>query len=174
MEIEIVVTKLTDEYLLKRACQFTTGGLDSSRVTFDKMYRCEHSPIRTQMFLIEMYNIPTFVSVHLVRHKIGVEHFVKSNRDDRGGNGTEDRYTPVNHMMFCNAQALINMSRKRLCLKAHAETQVIMLKIKQGVDLCDSYLAKYMVKECEYRNGCYELKSCGYWGEKQNGILDNL
>lgn len=166
MKTEIVVIKIMGGWLLKLACEFTTGGLDSSKVNFDKMYGCEHSPIRTQMFIVEMYNIPTFVSVHLVRHKIGVEHFVKSNRDDRGGNGEENRYTPINHLMFINAQALINISRKRLCFKAHRETQAVMLKIKQGVELCDPDLAKYMVKECEYRKGCHELKSCGYWEKK--------
>ena len=173
METEIRVFEATDTSWLQQACKFTTGGLDASNVTLDKMYKCEHSPIRTRMFSIEMYNIPTFVSVHLVRHKIGVEHFVKSNRDDRGGNGEENRYTPANHLMFINAQALINISRKRLCLKAHRETQAVMLKIKQGVELCDPDLAKYMVKECEYRNGCHELKSCGYW-EKKNGVINNL
>ena len=42
-----------------------------------KMLKAEHSPIRTLMFTIRL-TIPYFVSTHLVRHKIGVEHYVQS------------------------------------------------------------------------------------------------
>ena len=76
--MRIEVDKVTTESLMKRACRMTIRG--ESNVSLEKMYRCEHSPIRTQLFWIEMYDIPTFVSVHLVRHKYGVEHFVCSNR----------------------------------------------------------------------------------------------
>ena len=34
-------------------------------------------------------------------------------RDDRGGSGTEDRYTLVNHRIFCNAEAVMNMANKQ-------------------------------------------------------------
>ena len=81
--MRITVTKLTDKSLVDRACSFTAGSSVEVKSLY-KMYKSEHSPIRTQMFWIEMEDIPTFVSVHLVRHKIGVEHFVKSNRLDRG------------------------------------------------------------------------------------------
>jgi len=135
-------------------------------MTLEKIYRCEHSPIRTQLFWIEMFGIPTFVSVHLVRHKIGVEHFVRSHRDDRGGNGTEDRNTPVDHAMLINAQALLNMARKRLCLKAHAQTWVVMQNIRSAVSGVDLSLALMMRRDCIYRNGCHEIKPCG-WFEKR-------
>lgn len=159
--MQIKVTKLTDETILRAACEATMRG-QQSKVSLDKMYRCEHSPIRTQLFWIEMKDIYTFVSVHLVRHKTGVEHFVMSNREDRGGTGKEDRYTPINHSMFINAQALIQMSRKRLCGAAHQEAQNVMQAIKDEIEKVDPDLARYMVRECEYRNGiCPELKCCG-------------
>ena len=47
--------------------------------------KAEHSPIRTLMFTIRL-TIPYFVSVHLVRHKIGIEHYVQSQRNDRQTN----------------------------------------------------------------------------------------
>lgn len=31
----------------------------------NKMYKCEHSPIRQQMYLVEMEGIPTFIATHL-------------------------------------------------------------------------------------------------------------
>jgi hypothetical protein len=158
--MRVDVQKITDESLMRRACAFTINA--ESKMTLPRIYRCEHSPMRTQMFVVEMYNIPTFVSVHFVRHKHGVEHFVKSNRDDRNG-VMADRLTPVNHMMFLNAQALVNMARKRLCLQAHTDTVQVMMMVKDGVRQVDSALAEVMVPECIYRNGCHELRPCGFF-----------
>jgi hypothetical protein len=160
--MEISIKKYTDEALMRRACEMTMHG-ETSNMTLEKIYKCEHSPIRTQMFWIEMLGIPSFASTHFVRHKIGVEHFVSTNREDRGGNGEANRWTPVNHGMLINAQALINMARKRLCYKAHHEVRKIMEEIFKSMCLLDVDLANHMVPECEYRNGCHELRPCGYF-----------
>ena len=157
--MKINVEKLTDVSLVRRACEFTSR--KPSKITLDKIYQCEHSPLRTQMFWIEMRDIPTFVSVHLVRHKFGVEHFVESNRDDtKKDSGIVDRNTLVNHAMLINAQALINMARKRLCSKTHTSTLLVMAYICSEVQIVDKDLAEYLVPECVYRGGCNELKSC--------------
>ena len=159
--MRVTAIKLTDIALARKACSATLGG-GKSGISLDALYRCEHSPIRTQIFWVEMSDIPSFVSVHFVRHKIGVEHFVQSMRDDMRGEGTEDRYTPVHHAMLANAHALINMARKRLCYKAHRETVSAMEAVKAAVDGCDPELAKYMTPECVYRGGiCHELRPCG-------------
>ncbi|MBV5310806.1 hypothetical protein [Chromatium okenii] len=159
--MQITATKLTDIELLRRACDMTRHeGQSASTVSLAAMYRCEHSPIRTQLFWIEMSRIPTFVSVHLVRHSIGVTHYVESNRDDKGGKDT-GRNMPVNHAMLINAQALMAMARKRLCSNAHVDTMRVMGRIKVAVADVDPDLAKAMVPDCVYRGGCHELKSCG-------------
>lgn len=163
--MNITVTKITDKALLDLACSYTANKKVSVK-NMKAFYLSEHSPIRTQLFLIEMKDIPTFVSVHLVRHNIGVLHFVKSNRTDRGGDSNADRNTPVNHMMIANAQALINMARKRLCSKASTETQEIMETIARKVYEVDVDLALCMLPECEYRGGCTEMSSCGYMARK--------
>ena len=100
--------KLTGTDLMRWACGLTID--KESTIDLYEIYKNEHSPIRTQLFKVEMLDIPTFVSVHFVRHTQGVTHFVKSNRKDRGGKDDVDRWTPVNHGMLCNAQALINMA----------------------------------------------------------------
>jgi hypothetical protein len=166
IEIEINAEKLTDVLLVQKACGFTINA--ESKMTLAKIYQCEHSPMRTQLFWIEMHGIPSFVSTHLVRHKIGVEHYVQSLRDDRGGTGTEGRATPVNHAMLANAQALVNMGRKRLCYKAHTETYLVMFQIKNEIAKLDKALSDLMVPECVYRNGCHEVKSCGYYDKVRN------
>jgi hypothetical protein len=108
-----------------------------------------------------MHGIPSFVSTHLVRHKIGIEHYVESFRDDRGGTGNENRLTPVNHGMLLNAQALIQISRKRLCYKSHSKTIAVWTKVRNEIAIIDQDLAMAMVPECVYRNGlCPELLEC--------------
>ena len=164
--MKITAEKLTYHDLMRKACSFTLGGRISN-VSAEALYRSEHSPIRTQIFWIEMEDIPTFVSVHLVRHKAGCEHFVKSNRDDRGGDGSETRNTPVMHAMLINAQGLINISRKRLCRKAHAKTVEVWQAVKEAVKYVDPDLWKYMVPECEYRNGCHEIAPCGLYQDRR-------
>lgn len=156
--MKITAKKLTDESLMQRACEFTIN--KKSNMTLEKIYKCEHSPMRTQLFWIEMEGIPSFVSVHLVRHKIGVEHFVQSMRDDRGGDGTENRETPVNHAMLINAEALVTMARKRLCNKAHEQTVKVMFAIREAIGSVDVDLTERMIPNCMYRGECFELVPC--------------
>lgn len=158
--MKVIAHKLTDEKLMQAACSATMRGRES-KMTLDRIYSCMHSPIRCVLFWVEMFEIKTFVSVHLVRHSQGISHFVGSNREDRRG-VKADRDTLINHSFLANAEALINMSRKRLCGQASKETQETMQAIKDAVALVDPYLPKYMIRECEFRNGkCPELKCCG-------------
>lgn len=159
--MNVQVTKLSDFNLAEKACSFTAGSSVNIK-SMHKMYKSEHSPIRTQLFWIEMLDIPTFVSVHLVRHKVGVEHFVKSNRVDRGGDQNAAREAPIKHGMLINAQALINIARKRLCSTASIETRQLMEIIKDKITEVDKDLAACLIPECEYRGGfCWEFKCCG-------------
>jgi len=160
--MKITVREISDLGLVQRACEMTMHG-QKSRVSLAKMYLAEHSPIRCRMFWVEMQGIPSFVSVHLVRHKHGVEHFVQSMRDDlylKGQGHTVDRNTPVNHGMLINAQALIQMSRKRLCFKSHARTVAIWTKLRKAIRDIDADLADFMVPECVTRGYCPEMTQC--------------
>ena len=116
MEPNVICKKITGKTLLERACSYTVGGMVSVR-NMQKFYKSEHSPIRTQIFCIELLSIPSFVSTHLVRHHVGVMHFVQSMREDRGATEVANRQTPVHHMMVANAQGLLDMAKKRLCTK---------------------------------------------------------
>lgn len=160
--MEIKIEKQTDEKILRRACDMTRKpGMVPSKMTLEKIYHCEHSPARTQKFWIEFLGIETFVSVHFVRHKFGVEHFVESNRDDRGGTGKEDRYTPVNHGMDINAQAILAMSHKRLCYASHQRTVSAWMKLKKAMRRVDPALSNAMVPACVQYGYCPEMKECG-------------
>ena len=160
--MKATLKKLTGISLMREVCETIMKGRYKSRVTMGEMARLEHSPLRTQTYLLKMENLNTFVSVHLVRHKHGVEHFVGSNRDDRGGGDfVADRNTPIPHDCVLNAQALINMATKRLCYKSHTATVAAMQRIKNAVAEVDPELEPYLVPDCVRRNGlCPETRIC--------------
>lgn len=129
-----------------------------------KMLIAEHSPIRTGRMIIEIYDIPSFVINHLVRHNIGFTPFVSTLRSDRVTYDTiPDRNTPNKLRFDCNFQALINISRKRLCNCASKETREAWQEVKNKVAECEPELASCMVRECVYRGFCPEMFSCGYY-----------
>ena len=130
-----------------------------------KLIMSEHSPIRRMKFYWRWKDLPYFVSTHMVRHKIGIEHFVSTQRSDRTGIDRNNlpQSNPVNHACEADAQALINISRKRLCNCASKETREAWQLVKDEVAKVEPELASCMVRECVYRNGlCPEMFSCGY------------
>ena len=106
------------------------------------------------------------VVVKLVRHWLGFIPFVHSQREDRRQLDCSRDELPqgsLNDMDFsANAQALINISRKRLCGQASKETRETWKKVKVGIAEKDPVMASKMVPECIYRGFCPELTCCGY------------
>lgn len=128
------------------------------------MLLAEHSPIRRIKFYWRWYGLRYWVSTHFVRHKFGIEHFVSTQRSDRTG-VSRDKLSQgnlVNHACEADAQALINISRKRLCSGASPETREAWKDLKIKVAEVEPELAECMVRECIYRGFCPEIKSCGY------------
>lgn len=125
----------------------------------------EHSPIRRMKFYWRWKNLKSWISVHFVRHKFGIEHWVSTQRTDRTGVNRDEALQSalVNHACEANAQALINMSRKRLCNCASKETREAWQEVKNKVAKCEPEVASCMVRECVYRNGlCPEMFPCGF------------
>lgn len=124
----------------------------------------EHSPIRKIRFSWKWKDLKSWVSVHFVRHKHGIEHWVTTQRTDRTGvdRDLSPQNAPVSHECEANAQALIFISRHRLCGQASPETRAAWQEVKAVVQEVDPVLASVMVPECIYRGFCPEFKSCGY------------
>ena len=134
-----------------------------------KMLLCEHSPIREITVTAEWEDIPYWVAMHLVRHHQGCQPYVLSQRDDRqiGGQTHEIRKdkpqdAPVRLRFTFNQQAIINISRKRLCGQASEETQEAWIKFINALRKREPELVSVCVPDCVYRGWCYEYKSCGY------------
>jgi hypothetical protein len=149
----------------------TTVGKDSANkeppsIWKKKILLAEHSPIRLLIINWKWSGIKYWVSVHFVRHKIGIEHFVKTQRSDRTGlshsRGDLTQDSEVDHECTANAQSIINISRKRLCSAASKETreawQLFLEKLREK----EPELVSVCVRECTYRGFCPELMCCGY------------
>lgn len=134
-----------------------------------KILTARHSPIRELRFLFYLEDLPSWISVHLVRH-VHAQPYVKSQRNDRQKIETPDydrtkapQDTPVNMYWSVNAEELMTIANKRLCSLASRETRAV---IKQ---ICDIVCSKYpefkpvLVPNCvAHGNKCYEMKCCGF------------
>lgn len=130
-----------------------------------KMLLAEHSPIRLIQYDWTWLSIKQWVTTHLVRHHIGVEKFVRTQRTDRTGVDRDElKQSSLNDMdMTANAQALINISRKRLCNCASLETRQAWKLVVEKIKEVDPIMAEKMVPECIYRGFCPEfIGNCGY------------
>lgn len=129
-----------------------------------KLIMSEHSPIRRLKFYWRWKDIKYWVSVHLVRHKFGIEHWVNTQRTDRTGIDRNElpQGALVNHAAEADAQTMINISRKRLCNCASKETKEAWQAVKNEVAKVEPELASCMVRECVYRGFCPEMFPCGY------------
>lgn len=168
MKAELI--NYTDNWQAVKDAAMNTIGKDAGKYPSSdwkrKMLLAEHSPIRLLTFTVRLTDIPYWVSVHLTRHKIGVEHFVSTQRTDR--TGTDRNGLPqgalVSHTMRINAQALINISRKRLCMQASPETRVAWRMVVDAIGEREPEIKSVCVRECVYRGFCPEMKGCGYCG----------
>lgn len=153
-----------------------------------KILLAEHSPIRLLEYDFTIEGVRQWVTVHLSRHHEGCEKFVHSQRQDINNKITETTKRVIellssislvkedwrerdylfqgceNDMdMTCNAQAFINISRKRLCSCASPETRSVWKLVIDMLREVDPILAEKCVKECVYRNFCPETnRCCGY------------
>ena len=118
-----------------------------------KILRAEHSPIRSLIFCFKITNLKSWVATHFARHHVGVEKWIRTQRSDRTGINRDElpQGNEVEMDYEANAQALINISRKRLCNQASPETRQVMQQMKEEVSKRDKFVAEVMVRECVYR-----------------------
>lgn len=154
-----------------------------------KILLAEHSPIRLLEYDFTIEDIRQWVTVHLVRHHVGCEKFVHTQRQDinpdievitkrlmeiikeegleREGWRERDylQQGESNDMdMTCNAQSFMSISRKRLCYGcASPETRQAWQVVINALKEVDPILAEKCVPECVYRGFCPENdRCCGY------------
>ena len=170
MKVEILRHPTEEDW---RRCKFLATSTISKRdwsgnVTDEwkrAILKAEHSPIRTLMFTVRI-EVPYWVSVHFVRHKYGVEHYVSSQRNDRQSDYDRTKApqdVTVTHIMDINAQELMQMARMRLCGMASLQTQMAMADICDAVLETNPEFQEFLVPKCVAHGGCNEFRSCGFY-----------
>ncbi len=170
MDIKTKIQKVDCDWLdTKNECRNTVNkeatDVDATPAFKKKLLISEHSPIRLLLLKWRWEGIYSWVSVHFARHWLGWDKWVSTQRSDRTGvdRNSQPQDTPVNMDVRANAQALINVSRFRLCYQASPETRGCMEDLKVEISKTQPEIADVMVPNCVYRCGCPEFKCCGYW-----------
>ena len=167
MKVEII--NYSDQWQAVKDAAMNTIGIESGKYPTGKWKRkmllAEHSPIRLIELTVRISDVPYWVVMHLVRHKIGIEHFVSTQRTDRTGENRNEKPQSalVDYTFRANAQALIAISRKRLCAQAAPETRRVWKAVIDAVREVEPEIAEICVPDCVYRGRCFELKCCGYY-----------
>lgn len=164
--------RITDFYVnwkkIKSACMTTiskeAGENEPSQKWKKKLLLCEHSPIRRSMISWKWDEIPYCISTHFARHHEGCEKFVGTSRADRTEIKDRSQRTQMDTVpmeMDANIQALINISRKRLCASADPLTRKHWQSVLEAVKEYDENIYWACVPECIRCGGCPEYTSCG-------------
>lgn len=129
-----------------------------------RILKARHSPIRRLFFSFFIESVPSWVSVHLCRH-IHAQPYVKSQRNDRQAEYDRNaarQDAPISMIWDMNAEELLTIANKRLCMQASEETREVVQA------MCDLVTAKcpefrtLLVPMCEYHGGeCHEMRPCG-------------
>ena len=165
---KIIINKVTSWTDVLNASRFTQRkepiNKEPSLKFKKKIIKAEHSPLRCLMFNIDFYDIPYYVSVHLVRH-VHAQPFVSTSRPDIDGHQPPREYQKktdlVNMRLFLNAQEIINISKVRLCTRAEKETRIIWFEVINQLRKIEPELANACRPQCFYRGFCPEFESCG-------------
>lgn len=155
-----------DWYGVKLRALVTMGKNVTTAPTDDwkkKMLRARHSPIRYLQFSFYLKDIPSWVSVHLVRH-VHAQPYVKSQRNDRQSEydrETAPQNTPVDMIWDVNGEELLNICNKRLCNKASEKTRMVVELMRDLVAESNPEFVPFMVPNCQWLKSCPEFEPCG-------------
>jgi len=104
----------------------------TSKQSLLSMYKCEHSPARTQMFWVECKDIPLFVATHLLRHYVGSQPYVLTHRVDRkGGVSLLNGYLSNIRDNMYKMSTLTDKAAQKACID---ETEEIIDNIEKKCD----------------------------------------
>lgn len=169
MDIKVRALTETTEMLNRARRTVKKEALDKepSDKFIRSIYLSEHSPIRDRIFTVSIKGIKSWVATHLARHSVGYTPYISTQRDDRvdydGSRDDRKQGDLVDMDITLNAQAFINVSRKRLCHMAHPETVKVWRSVIDELAKLDPHLADVCVPECIYRGFCPEIHTCGLW-----------
>lgn len=174
--VEVIITKEDFDWpFIREACMDTIGKDSTSKEPSSewkkRLILCEHSPIRRGNVSWKWKSIPYAMSTHYVRHHEGCEKYVKTSRSDRTGvdRSTRSQMDEVVMSMDANIQALINISKKRLCTSADKDTRKYWIALLKEIKKIAPEVYWACVPECVHSGGCREYKNCGFYDKLFEG-----
>lgn len=168
-----------EDWLLCKNCALVTVGKETDKepgeVWKKAILLARHSPIRVLQFAFYLEGVPYYVSTHLARH-VHAQPFIRSQRNDR-----QDQYdrcgarqdAPVDMIWWMNAEELMTIAEKRLCMLADANTRaVVRMMCAMAVDKCPE-LDGLLGAPCGLTGQCREMHPCERGKRLQTGaVLD--
>lgn len=129
-----------------------------------RILAARHSPIRYLRYSFLCKWIPSNIAVHFCRH-VHAQPYCSSLRNDRQHKMDGDaarRDTPINMILDVNAEELMVMANKRLCMNAAEKTREIMQEMCRLAQEATPELEGLLVPMCEWCGGvCHEMYPCG-------------
>lgn len=170
---------------VKRRALITIGKhpktLPSSK-WIEQMLCARHSPIRYAMYSFEFEDIPSNTSTHYARH-VHAQPYISTLRPDRVADRPEymdtlrdefgefldsdhlPRMTPVGMILDANAEALMIMMNKRLCMTSAEVTRLIANGMAYLATTVTPQMDRLLVPMCVYCGSvCHEYDGgCGMY-----------
>jgi len=169
MKVELIRYPTEEDWMEVKRRALVTVGKQPVNPPCDLWKRdilnARHSPIRYLQFSFYL-SVPYWVSVHLCRH-IHAQPYVRSQRNDRQDaydRNTAPQGAEVDMIWDMNAEELMVIANKRLCLQASPETRAaVRWMCREVVSKCPEF-KPFLVSMCEYTGQCREMKPCGRMG----------
>ena len=167
MNVELIENPTEKDWMIVKELAVGTMGLKAVNPPTEewkhKILKARHPPIRWLRWLIVFEDIPYYVSTHLSRHK-HAQPFIETQRNDR--QDTHDRRKapqdyPVIMRWEVNAEELMIIANKRLCMQADPVTRKYIEEMCDAIVLCNPEMKPFLVPMCEYTNDCKEIFGCG-------------
>ena len=174
MKVTLLKYPTDEDWALARRCALITMGKTPTKAPDTAwkraILRARHSPIRVLNYAFLLSGIPSNTATHLARHVHAVPFIssLRNDRQDRMDGDAARRDTPVDMILYCNAEELITIANKRLCHKAAERTQEAVRMMCREAFGKTPEIASELVPMCVHcGNTCHEMYPCDEppWGE---------
>ena len=171
MKVTCIEYPTEEDWIACKERALVTIGLKTKNPPNDKwkyeILKARHSPIRRLRFSFLLEDIPSWVSVHLVRH-IHAQPYVKSQRNDRQSKYDREKApqdSPVTMIWDMNAEEFMVIANKRLCNQASDKTRLVVRMMCDAALKTNPEFKDFLVPMCKYVGECKEMFPCYLKGE---------
>ena len=167
MKVTLLKYPTDEDWALARRCALVTIGKTPTKAPDlawkRAILRARHSPIRVLNYAFLLSGIPSNTATHLARHVHAVPFIssLRNDRQDRMDGDAARRDTPVDMILYCNAEELMTIANKRLCHKAAERTQeAVWMMCLEAIEKTPEIAAELVPMCVRCGNTCHEMYPC--------------